>query len=139
MNPGSQAKTFHELHAHGRLLRLPNAWDAGSARLFEAAGAEAIATTSAGLAWSCGWPDGDAIPPRVLAAAVAAIARVVAVPISTDAEGGYASDPNAVAANVARLLDAGAVGVNLEDGSDAPDRLCAKIEAVKGAAARAAR
>jgi len=139
MNPEhpARAKTFRTLHARGRLLRLPNAWDAGSARLFEAAGAEAIATTSAGLAWSCGYPDGNALPGRVYVAAVAAIARVVSLPISADAEGGYSADPRAAAENVRALLDAGAVGINIEDGTDAPDRLCAKIEAVKTAAARA--
>lgn len=132
-----RAKSFRELHARGRLLRLPNAWDAGSARLFEAAGAEAIATTSAGLAWSCGWPDGNALPPRVLAAAIASIARVVSVPITADAEAGYADDPRAVGETIAALVDAGAVGVNLEDGAGAPDLLCAKIEAAKAAATRA--
>lgn len=131
-----RAKTFRELHARGRLLRLPNAWDAGSARLFEAAGAEAIATTSAGLAWSCGWADGDALPPRVLASAVAAIARVVSVPITTDAEGGYSGDPRVVGETIAALVDAGAVGVNLEDGAGPPDLLCAKIEAAKRVATR---
>lgn len=132
--PGS-AQRFHELHARGRLLRLPNAWDAGSARLVESLGAEAIATTSAGVAWSCGWPDGDALPPRRLADVVASIARVVSVPISADAEGGYGDDAKAVAGHVAMLIDAGAVGVNLEDGGGAPEQLVAKIEAV-GAAAR---
>jgi 2-methylisocitrate lyase-like PEP mutase family enzyme len=133
----THAKQFRELHARGSLLLLPNAWDAASARLFEAAGARAIATTSAGLAWATGWPDGDALPPRALAAAVAAIARVVSVPISADAEGGYADDPRAVGETVAALADAGAVGINLEDGSGSPERLCAKIEAVKAAVERA--
>jgi 2-methylisocitrate lyase-like PEP mutase family enzyme len=132
----TSAARFRALHAKGELLLLPNAWDAGSARLFEAAGARAIATTSAGLAWSCGWPDGDALPPRALAAAVAAIARVISVPLSTDVEGGYADEPAAVGETVAALADAGVVGINLEDGAEAPERLCAKIEAVKRAAAR---
>jgi 2-methylisocitrate lyase-like PEP mutase family enzyme len=133
----SSATRFRALHAKGELLLLPNAWDAGSARLFEAAGARAIATTSAGLAWSCGWPDGDALPARMLAEAVAAIARVVSVPISADVEGGYAEDAAAVGDTVAALAGAGVVGINLEDGSAAPEVLCAKIEAVKRAAARA--
>lgn len=131
------AKTFRELHAPGRLLRLPNAWDAGSARLIEVSGAEAIATTSAGLAWARGYPDGDVLPARVLAAAVGEIARVVKVPVSTDFEGGYSDDPRAVGENIAAVLDAGAVGINLEDGAAPVDLTCAKIEAVKQAAARA--
>lgn len=133
----SLAKTFRELHAPGRLLRLPNAWDAGSARLIEASGAEAIATTSAGLAWARGYPDGDVLPARVLAAAVAEITRVVKIPVSTDFEGGYSDDPRAVGENIAAVLDTGAVGINLEDGGASVDLTCAKIEAVKQAASRA--
>ena len=128
--------TFRDLHAPGDLLVLPNAWDAVSARLFEACGARAIATTSTGVAWAQGFPDGNAMPPSVVVAAVAAIARVVRVPVSADVEAGYASDPRAVGELVSKVLDAGAVGVNLEDGGDPPDLLCAKIEAVKRAAAR---
>jgi len=133
----SHAQRFRELHAPGQLLRLPNAWDAGSARLVEASGATAIATTSAGLAWSRGYPDGDVLPARVLAAAVAEIARVISIPLSTDFEGGYSDDPRAVGEAIAALLDAGVVGINLEDGAASVDLTCAKIEAVKQAAARA--
>jgi 2-methylisocitrate lyase-like PEP mutase family enzyme len=129
--------TFRDLHAPGRLLILPNAWDAASARLIEECGAEAIATTSSGVAWAQGYPDGNAMPPRVAVAALAAIARVIDVPLTADVEGGYASDPRAVGELVAQVIDAGVVGINLEDGADAPDVLCAKIEAAKGAAVRA--
>lgn len=129
--------TFHELHARGRLLVLPNAWDAASARLVEDAGAEAIATTSSGVAWAQGYPDGNAMPPAVVVAAVAAIARVIRVPLTADVEAGYSSEPAAVGDLVARVIDAGAVGINLEDGADPPDLLCAKIEAAKRAADRA--
>ncbi|MCX5740593.1 MAG: isocitrate lyase/phosphoenolpyruvate mutase family protein, partial [Proteobacteria bacterium] len=59
----TSAQTFRELHAPGQMLLLANAWDAGSARLIESCGAAAIATTSAGLAWSRGYPDGDLLPP----------------------------------------------------------------------------
>jgi 2-methylisocitrate lyase-like PEP mutase family enzyme len=133
----STATTFRELHGAGRLLLLPNAWDAASARLIEDCGAAAIATTSAGLAWACGFADGDALPPRRLTDAVAAITRVVRIPVSADVEGGYSNDPAAVGDVVAAVLDAGAVGINLEDGAEPPDLLCAKIEAAKRAAARA--
>ena len=126
--------TFRSLHAPGRILLLANAWDAGSARLIEARGAPAIATTSAGLAWSRGHPDGDRLPPAVLAAALAEIARVVSVPLSVDIEGGYSSDPHAVGETVRGVIAAGAVGINLEDGSAPPDLLCRKIEAARTAA-----
>lgn len=104
-----RAREFRRLHQAGSPLLLPNAWDAGSARLIEACGAAAVATTSAGLAWSRGYPDGDRLPPRVLAAAVAEIARVLSVPLSVDVEGGYSEDPRGAAENVRALLDAGAV------------------------------
>jgi 2-methylisocitrate lyase-like PEP mutase family enzyme len=119
------------------LLVLANAWDAGSARLIETLGARAVATTSAGVAWAQGYPDGDALPVDRLVSTVRAIARVVHVPITVDAEGGYSSDPAAVGAAVAALLDAGAVGINLEDGGSPPDLLAAKIARAKEAAARA--
>ena len=133
----AHAESFRQLHAPGRLLRLPNAWDAGSARLIEASGAAAIATTSAGLAWSRGYPDGDVLPLRVLEAAVAEIARVLSVPLSVDVEGGYSAEPRAVGEVIAAVLGAGAVGVNLEDGAEPVDLLCAKIDAAKKAAVRA--
>ena len=129
--------TFRSLHAPGRLLLLANAWDAGSARLIEARGAPAIATTSAGLAWSRGYPDGDRLPQAVLSGALAEIARVVTVPLSVDIEGGYSSDPRAVGETVRAVLAAGAAGINLEDGSSPPDLLCRKIETARAAAAKA--
>lgn len=131
------ADAFRALHAEGRLLILANAWDAGSARLIEDCGAPAIATTSAGLAWAHGHADGHALPTATLVAAVEEIARVVRVPLSVDAEGGYASEPERVAELMQRLADAGAVGVNLEDGAEPPELLCAKIAAAKRGAARA--
>ncbi|HEY8122949.1 MAG TPA: isocitrate lyase/phosphoenolpyruvate mutase family protein [Myxococcota bacterium] len=137
MPQSEHAAQFHSFHAKGELLRLPNAWDAGSARLFEASGARAIATTSAGLAWSLGYADGNHVPARVLEAATREIARVVRVPLSVDAEAGLARDAAAVGETIAALIGAGAVGVNLEDGTDPPDLLCAKIEAAKRAGARA--
>ncbi len=129
------ARLFRRLHDSGLLL-LPNAWDAGSARLLESLGAPAIATSSAAVAWSHGYPDGDRLPVALLAQTASAIARTVRVPLSVDVEGGYSSDPAAVGEAVARVVDAGAVGVNLEDGTAPPDLLCAKIEAAKRSAAR---
>ena len=131
------AATFRGLHRPGDPILLANAWDAGSARVIERCGARAIATTSAALAWSHGYPDGDALPDHVLAVAVAEIARVLTVPLSVDAEGGYSTDPAAIATTITTLLDAGAVGVNLEDGSGGSDLLAAKIEVARGVAVRA--
>jgi 2-methylisocitrate lyase-like PEP mutase family enzyme len=126
-------KTFRQLHEAG-LLMLPNAWDAGSARLIESLGAKAVATTSAGLAWSLGYADGGALPIDPLVGAIRAIARVLSVPLSVDIEGGYSDDPAAVADLVAAVIDAGAVGINLEDGGASPELTCAKIGAARKSA-----
>ena len=133
----SSAAAFHALHAGPDVLILANAWDAGSARLIETLGARAIATTSAGVAWSHGHADGHYLPTGALVATVREIARVVSVPVTTDVEGGYADDPAAAAELVARVIDAGAVGINIEDGVAAPELLCAKIAAARNAADRA--
>ncbi|MEZ5831425.1 MAG: isocitrate lyase/phosphoenolpyruvate mutase family protein [Dongiaceae bacterium] len=127
------AKIFHELHAGPEPLLLPNAWDAGSARLMESLGAKAVATTSAGVAWTHGYPDGDVLPVRMLISTVVAIARSIRVPLSVDVEGGYSDEPAAVEETVARVVEAGAVGINIEDGAGAPDLLCLKIERAKRA------
>jgi 2-methylisocitrate lyase-like PEP mutase family enzyme len=129
--------TFRELHAPGRLLILANAWDAGSARLIESCGAPAIATSSAAVAWAHGYPDGDALPPQMLTRTIEEIVRVIRVPLSVDSEGGYASEPEQVGEHIRAFVDAGAVGINLEDGIGDTDLLCAKIEAAKRAAVRA--
>jgi 2-methylisocitrate lyase-like PEP mutase family enzyme len=127
------AQEFRRLHAPGQLLVLANAWDAGSARLIESCGAAAIATTSAGVAWSHGYPDGSALPTRILVAAVAEIARGLSVPLTVDIEDGYSSDLMAVSELVAALVEAGAVGINIEDGAASPDLLARKISATKRA------
>ena len=129
------ARLFRELHRE-ELLLLANAWDAGSAHLIESLGAKAIATTSAGVARSHGYTDGNLLPVPLLAATVAEIARVVIVPITADAEGGYSNDPAVVGDAVAALIAAGAVGINLEDGDGDPALLCAKIECAKKAGVR---
>ncbi|HEY5208413.1 MAG TPA: isocitrate lyase/phosphoenolpyruvate mutase family protein [Stellaceae bacterium] len=129
------AEKFRALHE--QFLILPNAWDPGSARLIESCGATAIATTSSGLGWSNGYPDGSAIPIAVLGHAVAAIARVISVPLSVDAEGGYDGAPETVGKNVSILIDNGAVGINLEDGNDPPELMLRKIAAARAAGERA--
>ena len=75
------ASQFRHLHSSSELLILPNAWDAGSARLFEDVGAKAIATTSAGVGWALGYPDGNVLPPEKLAALVETIRRAIHVPL----------------------------------------------------------
>ena len=108
MTNSNSASVFHALHRDG-LLILPNAWDAGSARIIEHAGAKAIATSSAAVAWAHGYPDGEAMPQEALET-VRAIARVVSVPVSADIEAGYAPDAEAAGRFAARAIDAGAVG-----------------------------
>lgn len=112
------AKRFHDLHRAPDLLVLPNAWDAGSAVMFERAGFPAVGTTSAGIAYSLGYPDGQRLSFDELLAAQAAIARRLTVPLTVDVEAGYGSSPEEVAANVELVIAAGAVGVNVEDGRD---------------------
>lgn len=135
MTQAEQARAFHALHQEG-LLILPNAWDAGSARVIEDAGAKAIATSSAALAWAHGYPDGEALPLAALIAAVRDIVRAVRVPVSVDMEAGFANDPSTVGDFVERLIEVGAVGINIEDGKNSPDLLCAKIERVRHDAGR---
>lgn len=125
---------FHALHNGPDVLVLANAWDAGSARLVETLGARALATSSAAVAWSHGYADGHHLPIDALIATVREITRVVRVPLTVDMERGYADDPAGVGENVARMLDAGGVGLNIEDSTLGPDLLCAKIEAARKAA-----
>jgi 2-methylisocitrate lyase-like PEP mutase family enzyme len=132
----SDAETFRRLHGGPDVLILANCWDAMSARLVIDAGARALATSSAAVAWAHGYPDGDALPREALLANVRAIARVATVPLSIDAESGYASDPDRVAELVLAIADAGAVAINLEDGRDDPALLVAKIARIKEACAR---
>lgn len=124
---------FHALHRDG-LLILPNAWDGGSAALMRSLGAKAIATTSAGVAWALGWPDGDALPVERVVQATRDIVRAAqGLPVSVDFEGGYSDDPAEVAASARTVVEAGAQGINIEDGGGAPERLAAKIAAIRAA------
>lgn len=113
MHPLSEsAERLRALHHTGDLLVLPNAWDAASARLFEQLGAPAVATTSAGVAESIGYADHEATPPEAMFAAVARIACTVDVPVTADVEAGYRLSSETL---VEELLEAGAVGLNVED------------------------
>ncbi|WIB41845.1 isocitrate lyase/phosphoenolpyruvate mutase family protein [Curtobacterium sp. MCLR17_058] len=134
----TRAATFHGLHDHrSRPLVLVNVWDAVSARLVEDAGATAIATTSAGVAWSLGRPDGNTLTRAEAMDAVARIAASVSVPVTVDIESGYADDADGVARTVDAVLEAGAVGINIEDGRLHPDALADRIGAARRAADRA--
>ena len=97
------------------MLVLPNAWDAGSARIFIAAGFPALATTSAGIAFSLAYPDGEQISRNEMLGAVRRITERVSVPVTADMEAGYGRAPEAVAGTVRQVIAAGAVGMNLED------------------------
>jgi 2-methylisocitrate lyase-like PEP mutase family enzyme len=110
----SRAARFKALNEAGS-LRLPNCWDAASARLFQAAGFPAIGTTSAGIAWSHGMLDAEVITRDAMMRDIAAIVEAVDVPVTADIEAGYGPSPLDVAATVEATLDAGAVGINLED------------------------
>ena len=117
-NQHAKAATLRSLHEDG-IFVLPNAWDAGSAAMIAAAGAPVIATTSAGVSWSLGRPDGQNLSREEAVDAVARIAATVGLPVTADVEGGYGRAPDAVAATVTAVIGAGAVGINLED-SGAP-------------------
>ncbi|MDR7270384.1 2-methylisocitrate lyase-like PEP mutase family enzyme [Pelomonas saccharophila] len=128
---------FRQLHQGPELLKIANVWDAGSAVLVQAQGVPALATTSAGLAWALGYPDGNHLPIDEHADALRRIARIARVPLSADSEAGYSDDPTTVADNIMKFAAAGVAGINIEDGAGAPALLCRKIEAIKTAAARA--
>ncbi|WP_225727349.1 MULTISPECIES: isocitrate lyase/phosphoenolpyruvate mutase family protein [unclassified Nocardia] len=108
------AQNFRNLHTEGVFV-LPNAWDALSAAVIAEAGAPAIATTSAGASWALGRTDGERLSREEMVALIRRITSVVSVPVTADIESGYGPTPSDVAATVAAVVDAGAVGVNLED------------------------
>jgi 2-methylisocitrate lyase-like PEP mutase family enzyme len=115
--PSSKAKAdaFRKLHDRKRLLLLPNAWDVASARIFEEAGFPAIATTSAGIAYSLGYSDRERISRSEMTAAVRRIVEAVRTPVSADVEAGYGGRTSDVVETVDAMIEAGAIGVNLED------------------------
>jgi 2-methylisocitrate lyase-like PEP mutase family enzyme len=133
-----RAEIFYRLHAGPGPLMLVNAWDAVSARVLERVGTPAIATTSAGMAWSLGYADGEQVPTGELIAACARIYRVASVPVSVDIERGFGRDTDEVCAVVRTLIGMGVVGVNIEDGVlpgtrrlAPPAVLCERIDALR--------
>lgn len=126
-----KAEAFRAMHDRSRILVLPNAWDAMSARIFEAAGFRAVATTSAGLAYSIGYPDGEAAPREEIVAAIARIARVVRIPLSADIESGFSRDLAGLKSMIKAVIEAGAIGINLEDSvHGGPPQLYSEDDAV---------
>jgi len=122
---------FFDLCNPSKPLLLTNVWDAASASIVTNSGATAIATSSASLAWACGYPDGGAIPKQEFIAAVSRIKRVSKLPLSIDIENGYSGEHQQVAKLAKALCDIGVAGINIEDGSAEPDELVAKIRAIK--------
>jgi len=110
------ARRFASLHLGPRILVLPNAWDATSARIFEDAGFAAIATTSGGIANAHGYVDGQDIPRDELLGVVRTIAEAVQVPVTADMLAGYGTTPNEIAITAREVISSGAIGMNLEDG-----------------------
>lgn len=110
-----KAEAFRAMHAGKEPLLLANVWDAASARIIEEEGFPAIATTSAGVAFAQGFPDGQKIPAERMFAAIAEIARAVTVPVTADVESGYGNTPESAAQTARNVIGAGAVGMNFED------------------------
>ncbi|AEV88379.1 3-methyl-2-oxobutanoate hydroxymethyltransferase [Actinoplanes sp. SE50] len=121
---------FTALHQPGSPLVLVNVWDVASARIVAAAGAAAVATTSAGVAWSLGVPDGDALGREAAVAAARRIVAAVSVPVSVDVEAGY-GDP---ARTLREMAAAGVAGVNLEDGRRSIAEQTERLAAARAAA-----
>jgi methylisocitrate lyase len=118
LNISDRVRRFHELHQSGCFV-IPNPWDAGSARLLAGLGFPALATTSAGFAWSIGRRD-NAVSLDQALAHMRAISASVDLPVNADFEGGFAVEPAGVAANVAAATDTGIAGLSIEDSSGDP-------------------
>jgi len=131
----TKADALRGMHHGKRILVLPNAWDVASARVFEKAAFGAIATTSAGVAFTLGYPDGQRISREEMLGVVRRIAAAVKVPVTADVEAGYGDRPEDAARTARDVLAAGAVGMNLEDATGDPERplfnLSLQIEKVK--------
>jgi 2-methylisocitrate lyase-like PEP mutase family enzyme len=136
------AAAFRALHKHPPLV-LANAWDAASAAVIESVGATAIGTTSAGISWACGTPDGERLSRDRMVQAVNEIIAVVRIPVTADIESGYGATSDDLAMTVSAFLGVGVGGINIEDspGTDTPLRdpqtQAARIRAVRATADQA--
>jgi 2-methylisocitrate lyase-like PEP mutase family enzyme len=115
MSQNDKAAAFGSLHRKGNPVIIYNIWDAGTARAVADAGAKALGTGSWSVAAAQGYADGENLPLDVLLATVKSITAAIDLPLSVDFEGGYAEDPAELAANVGKVIDAGAIGINFED------------------------
>jgi 2-methylisocitrate lyase-like PEP mutase family enzyme len=135
-----KAELFNSLHIKGSPVILFNIWDPGSARTIEQAGAKAIATGSWSVAAANGFDDGEQVPLDLVLANLERIATSVALPVTLDFEGGYATDAAALKANITNVIAAGGIGINLEDrivgggGLHSIEDQSARIEAIREAA-----
>ena len=116
-----KSEAFRAMHTSTGVVLLPNVWDVVSARIIEEAGFQAIATTSAGIAFAQGFPDGQKIPADRMIAAVAHIASAIRVPVTADVEAGYGQRPEDAARTARNVIDSGAVGMNFEDATGDAD------------------
>ena len=110
-----KCEIFNAMHRAGKAFILPNCWDAASAVMLEQAGFEAIATASAAVSWACGVKDGEGLARNDMLDVLARVCAAVSVPVSADIERGFGAGPGEVGETVARVLKAGAVGINIED------------------------
>jgi len=140
MDQAEKARQFSALHVSGEPLILYNVWDAGSARAVAEAGAKAIATGSWSMAAAQGYPDGEAMPLDTIESMVQRVAQTMDLPVTVDFEGAYGAEPEEAAANVARIVSAGAIGINFEDGIIGGNGIhdtafqCRRIEAIRAEA-----
>ncbi|MEN0057188.1 MAG: isocitrate lyase/phosphoenolpyruvate mutase family protein [Mucilaginibacter sp.] len=134
-----KAELFLQQHTADKLLILPNVWDTLSAKLVSTVGFPSLATASIGMALANGYPDGEHIPFKHLTSVVSGITASVDLPVSVDLERGFSENLSELKDNVKKLLDAGAVGLNIEDGVDHGKEItpiaeqCLKIEAIREA------
>ena len=141
--PTTQAADFLALHHRPQTFVLPNVWDPGSAKVMAQAGFSALGTTSAGIAFAAGVPDDGSMGRDAMTERIAAIAAAVDMPISADIESGYAADADGVATTIRAVIEAGAVGANLEDADPArrgalfdADHAVERVAAARAAADR---
>jgi 2-methylisocitrate lyase-like PEP mutase family enzyme len=138
-----KAEAFRQMHQTTPILVLPNAWDVASARIFASVGARAIATSSAGVAFALGYPDGQQISRGLMIESIARIAASVDIPITADVESGYGPGVSDAVETAQAVIDSGAIGLNFEDATNDPayplfplDAQRKRIEAVRDAAER---
>ncbi|MFR3686939.1 MAG: isocitrate lyase/phosphoenolpyruvate mutase family protein, partial [Enterococcus sp.] len=111
-----RASKFSAMHKTEKMFVLPNVWNVGSAYVFEKQGFKAVATSSAGIAYDLGYPDGEDIPFEELLEVVKRITARISIPLSVDFDRGYGESVQEVKENAKRLILAGAIGCNIEDG-----------------------